>query len=153
MDHFLQQVEDVSDKLKFSPIGDSLKREIQAILNSGKTHYENLSELQSKYAEVVDSYLKSNPPFEWNRVAGPKKEQNFNKELNQYHTLIGYSLFANDTNYSILKQWGIDYLLSSECPGLSQPVSDYIDGFIWFRDNKASDVHKPYYTYLIDNLK
>lgn len=152
MDNFLRQLDDVLDKLKSSPIGDSLKKEIQAILNLGKTHYENLSELETKYAEVVDSYLTSNPPFEWNRVADPKKEQNFEKDLSQYHILIGYSLFAND-NYNILKQWGIDYLLSPECPGLSQPVSDYIDGFIWFRDNKASDIQKPYYTYLIDNLK
>ncbi len=156
MDNFFRELENVLDTLKSSPIEDSLKEKTKAIFNMARINYEDLSQLQTKYTEIVDLYLEASPPFQWNlnqtRVANPREDENFKKDINQYQTLIEYSLFAKDTNYDILKKWGIDYPFGSQGPGLSQSKDTYRTLLENIRDNDASEIEKPYYTYLIENL-
>lgn len=157
MDDFLRQLQDLLNLLASSQIEDSLKEKIKSFLNETRTQKQGFNELQTKYAKIVDSYLKASPPFQWNlnqtRVANPNQDPNFEKDITQYQTLIEYSLFANDTNYCILKEWGIDYPFGLQGPGLSQSKDKYRRVLEDIRDNDASTIEKPYYTYLIENLK
>jgi hypothetical protein len=159
LDLFLQELKNMSSKLEYSQLEGSLKQQIKAIFNAAKAHVENLSGLQTEYAEVVESYLEAKPPFEWNRnqrtmpVQDLEQDPKFNQDIEQYQTLIEYSLFANDIRYCILKKWGIDYPFSLQGPGLAQPNSEYIDVLAHIRDNNASETQKPYYNYIIENLR
>lgn len=153
---FLQNLRSLSRSLESSQIEEHLRHQIEKVFKATEIHVETLINLQTEYTEVVDKYLKAKPPFEWNRNQNSKRnadtDPNFKKDIDQYQTLIEYSLFAGDTKYRILKQWGINYPLSSQGPGLSQPISEYKKILAWIRDKKASEIQKPYYTYLINNL-
>jgi len=119
-----------------------------------------LKDVQSGYKKLVHDYLEAAHPFEYNRnrtpipVTNPGEDPNFEKDVDMYLQLIEHSGFSDDTEYSILQRWGIDYPFASGSPGLSQPVIEYKKFLSSVRD-ELSESMKPlehYYTYLIEKL-
>jgi hypothetical protein len=153
----INQVRELINRANLTP---DLTEKLQIFVEEMKAMNIKFNDVQSSYKKLVHDYFKATKPFEYNRnrtsmpVTNPAEDPNFDKDVDMYLQLIEYSGLSDDTEYSILQRWGIDYPFAPGGPGLSQPVIEYKKFLISVRD-ELSESMKPlehYYTYIIEKL-
>jgi hypothetical protein len=127
----------------------SIKERLKTILEKSKYHADALLRSPELLKQQIDEYLLSIKPFEWNR---DKKQNpaNAERDWKQHDNLIILAMLLGDK--SILKEWGVDYPLKADGPGLADPSQNYIQNLEEVSKG-CTEGQKVYYDYLIAELQ
>ena len=153
------------------PKGQQLASQLARLVESMQQYAPGLKALQAEYATLVHSHLREAIPFHWNKNKALTQglamadDENFRKDVQQYHQLVAYSLMSDD-NYKILKYWGFQFPFEKSQFGLARDqvdqIQDYIDVFQDHIERISNDLaltpkerkeNEKYYSLLLGEFK
>jgi hypothetical protein len=131
-----------------------LRGELEKILKEAEVRTNRLLKFPEEYEKVINDYLSSNCPFEWNRFEAVDEsdwQSKIKRDLKQHDDLIIYSYLINDE--SLLIKWGIHYPLNHGGPGLALPEKRYIDLIQNARNGTRLEEQQYFYDVLLKYLR
>ncbi|MEM1251425.1 MAG: hypothetical protein AAGI69_03245 [Cyanobacteria bacterium P01_H01_bin.21] len=133
----------------------AIQPNLEKILREGQFHAKELAQNPDILVGEIHQYLSKSLPFEWNRnQSGRMNRHRVEQDWKQHDELTLFAMLVGPKyGQTLLLEWGVNYPLGPNGPGLADPSKNYIQALESVAANCTVEAQRDNYTYLISQLK